>query len=128
MDEAKFYITRFFLEYINSFQRLPTWTFHLLHNYAMTKYDLHETSFYIPIDRIRGRAKYGKIVLKPGPLTVAYQIEPILLRYIQMKQECGQPMTRHDVIDCANSLITGSTLVTAINRFHQSNSKSSTAK
>ena len=43
-----------------------------------------------------------------------------------MKQECGQPMTRFDVIGCANSLITGSNLVTAMNRFHQSNSKQPT--
>ena len=41
-----------------------------------------------------------------------------------MKQECGQPMTRLDVIGCANSVITGSTLVTAMNCFHHSNSKS----
>ena len=40
-----------------------------------------------------------------------------------MKQDCGHMMKRHDVIDCANSLITGSTLVTATNRFNQSNSK-----
>ena len=40
-----------------------------------------------------------------------------------MKQYYGQPMTRHYVIDCANSLITGSTLVTAMNCFHKSNSK-----
>ena len=43
-----------------------------------------------------------------------------------MKQECGQPVTRHVVIDCAKSLITGSTLVTTIVCFHQSNSKNST--
>ena len=43
-----------------------------------------------------------------------------------MKQWCGQPMTRNYVIDCDNSLITGSTLVTAMNHFHQSNSKSTT--
>ena len=41
-----------------------------------------------------------------------------------MKQECGHPMTRLYVIDCANSLIAGSTLVTAMNLFHHSNSKS----
>ena len=40
-----------------------------------------------------------------------------------MKHGCGQPMSRLDVINCANSLITGSTLVTAMNRLHQSNSK-----
>ena len=40
-----------------------------------------------------------------------------------MKQECGQPMNRLDVIYCANSLINGSTLVTAMNCFHQPNSK-----
>ena len=41
-----------------------------------------------------------------------------------MKQDCFHPMTRSDVIDCANFLITGSTLVTAMNHFHHSNSKS----
>ena len=40
-----------------------------------------------------------------------------------MKQECGPPMTGLDVIDCVKSLITGSTLITAMNRFHHSNSK-----
>ena len=40
-----------------------------------------------------------------------------------MYQECGQPMNRLDVIDFSNSLITGSTLVTAMNCFHHSNSK-----
>ena len=43
-----------------------------------------------------------------------------------MKQECGHPMTQNYVIDYANSLITGSTLITVINRFHQYNSKSPT--
>ena len=43
-----------------------------------------------------------------------------------MKQECGQPMTRNDVIDCSNYLITVSNLVTTINNFHKSNSKSPT--
>ena len=42
-----------------------------------------------------------------------------------MNQECGHPMNRLDVIDCANSLITGSTIVTAMDRFHHPNSKSS---
>ena len=41
-----------------------------------------------------------------------------------MKQDCGKPMTRLEVIDCVNSLITGSTLVTEMNRFHYPNSKS----
>ena len=40
-----------------------------------------------------------------------------------MKQECGQSMNQLDVIDCANSLITGSTLITTMNHFHHSNSK-----
>ena len=40
-----------------------------------------------------------------------------------MKHGCGHPMSRLDVINCANSLITGSTLVTAMNCLHQSNSK-----
>ena len=40
-----------------------------------------------------------------------------------MSQECGQPMNRFDVIDCSNSLITVSTLVTAMNCFHKYNSK-----
>ena len=125
MDEAKFHLTRLFLEEKNNYKHLPVGTFHLLHNYATTKYDIHETSLSITVDKIRGRAKYGTTALKPGPLAVAYQIEPIILRYIEMKQECGQPMTQLDVIDCAKSLITGSTLVTSTNRFHQSNSKSS---
>ena len=43
-----------------------------------------------------------------------------------MNQESGQTMTQFDVIDCSNSLITVSTLVTAMNFFHQSNSKSPT--
>ena len=124
MDEAKLHITCLFLEENNNFKRLPVGTFHLLHNYVMTNYDIHETSFSIPVDTIRGRSKYGTTALKPGPLDVAYQIELVILRYIQIKQECGQAMTRLDVIDCANSLITGSTLVTAMNCFCQSNSKS----
>ena len=92
MDEANLHLTRFFLEGNNNFQRLPTGTFHLLHNYVMTKYDLHKTPFSIPVDTIIGQAKYGTTALKPGPLAVAYQIEPIILRYIQMKHKCGQPM------------------------------------
>ena len=86
MDEAKFHLTRLFLEEKNNFKRLLVGTFHLLHNYVMTKYDLHETSLSIPVDIITGRAKYGTTALKPGPLAVAYQIEPIILRYIEMKQ------------------------------------------
>ena len=121
MDEANIHLTHFFLEGNNNFKPLPVGTFHLLHNYVMTKYDLHETPFSIPVDTIRGRSKYETTALKPGPLSVAYQIEPIIFRYIQMNQECGHTMTRLDVIDCANSLITVSTLVTAMNRFHQSN-------
>ena len=39
-----------------------------------------------------------------------------------MKQEGGQPMTRNNVIDSANSIITGSNIPTAMNHFHQSNS------
>ena len=90
----------------------------------MAKYDIHETSFSVPVDAIIGRAKYGTNALKPGPLDVAYKIEPIILRYIEMKQDCGKPMTRLEVIDCVNSLITGSTLVTATNSFHHLNYKS----
>ena len=89
----------------------------------MTKYDLNDTSLSIPIDTIIGRSKYGTTLLKSGPLAVAYQIEPIIFRYIGIKQECGQTMNLFDVIDCDNSLITGSTLVTAMNFFHQSNLK-----
>ena len=70
------------LEEKNNYQRLPTGTFHLLHKYDMAKYDIHETSFSVPVDAIIGRAKYGTNALKPGPLDVAYQIEPIILRYI----------------------------------------------
>ena len=73
----------------------------------MNKYDLHETSFSIPVDIIRVLEKYGTTALKPDPLAVAYQIVPIILTYIGMKQDCGHTMTRLDVIDCANYLITG---------------------
>ena len=79
MDKAKIHINHFFLEGNNSFKRLPIGTFHLLHNYVMTKYDLHETSLSIPVDTIRGGAKNGTTVLKPGPLAIAYKIEPIIL-------------------------------------------------
>ena len=82
MDEAKFHLTSLFLEEKNNFKRLPAGTFHRLNNHVMNKYDLHDTSFSIPVDTIRGRAKYGITALKPGPLAVAYQIEPITLRYI----------------------------------------------
>ena len=40
-----------------------------------------------------------------------------------MKEKCGHPITINDVIDCANSFITGSILVTATNRFYQYNLK-----
>ena len=121
MDEAKLHLTHLFLEENKNFKCIPKWTFHLLHNHVMTKYDLHETSLYIHIGKIIGRSKYGTTDLKPGPLAAAYQIELIILRYIEIKQECGQLVTRLDVIDCENSLITGSTLATAMNSFHQSN-------
>ena len=107
IDESKFHLTWLFLEEKKNFKRLLVGTFHLLHNHVMTKYDLHEISFSIPVDKIRGRSKYGTTALKPGPLAVSYQIEPIILRYIEMKQDCGQPMNQLDVIDCANSLIIG---------------------
>ena len=124
MDEAKLHLTHLFLEEKNNFKRLPKGTFYLLHNHVMTKYDIHETSFSIPVDTIRGWSKYGTTALKPGPLAFAYQIQPIILRYIEMKQECGQPMTQLDIIDCANSLITGSNIATTMNCFRHSNSKS----
>ena len=41
-----------------------------------------------------------------------------------MKQEYGHLINRLDVIDCKKSLITGSTLVTAMHCFHHYNSKS----
>ena len=93
MDEAKLHLTCLFLEEEKNHKRLPVGTFHLLHNYVMTKYDLHETSFSITVDTIRGQSKYVTTALKPGQLTVAYKIELIILRYIQMKQEYGQSMT-----------------------------------
>ena len=40
-----------------------------------------------------------------------------------MNQECGHILTQNIVINCANYLITGSNIVTAMNVFHQSNSK-----
>ena len=73
----------------------------------MTNYDINETSFSITVDTIIERAKHGTTALKPGPLAFAYQIEPIILRYIEMNQECAQPMILLYVIDCANSLIPG---------------------
>ena len=124
MDESKLRITHFSLEEKKNFKRLPKGTFHLLQKHVITKYDLHEKSFSIPVDTIKGREKYLTTALKPGPLDVAYQIEPIILRYIEMNQDCGQTMTWLDVINCENSLITGSTLVTTMNRFRHSNSKS----
>ena len=41
MDEAKLNLTCLFMEEKKKFQRLPTGIFHLLHNYIMTKYDIH---------------------------------------------------------------------------------------
>ena len=107
MDEEKIHLTHFFLEEKNNFKRLSAGTFHILHNHLMTNYDPHVSSLSVPVDTTRGRAKYGTTALKLGPLAVAYQIEPIILRYIEMNQECGHPMNRLYVIDCANSLITG---------------------
>ena len=124
MDEGNIHFTRLLKEDQKDFKRLPVETFHLLHKYVINKYDIHETSFSTPTDTIRGRAKYGTTLLKLGPLAVDYQIELIILRYIETKQQCDQPTNRLDVINCANSLITGSTLVTAMNHFHHSNSKS----
>ena len=74
MDEEKLHLTRLLLEKKENCKRLPVGTFHLLKNHAMTKYDLHETSFSIPVDAIRGLSKYGTTALKPGSLDVAYQI------------------------------------------------------
>ena len=121
MDEAKLHLTSFFLEEKKSFKHLSVGTFHILYIHVMTKYDLHETLFYTPVSTIRGRFIYGTTALKPGPLAVAYQIEPIILRYIEINPECGQPMNRLYVVDYAKSLITGSNLVNAMNRFHHSN-------
>ena len=84
MDEAKIHITHLFLEEKKNFKRLPKGTFHILQNHVMTKYDLHDTSFSIPVDTIIGQYKYGTTAFKPGPLAFAYQIEPIILRYIEM--------------------------------------------
>ena len=89
MDEVNLHINFLFLDQKKNFQRLSTRTFHLLHNYVMTKYDLHETSLSIHVDTIIGRSKYGTTALKPAPLVFPYKIKPIILRYIQMKQECG---------------------------------------
>ena len=52
MDEVKPRITHLLLGEKNNFERLPAGTFHILHNNIMTKYDLHETSFSIPTDKI----------------------------------------------------------------------------
>ena len=123
MDGAKLHLTHLFLEEKKNFKRLPVETFHLLHNYVMTKYDPHETSFAIPVGKSIGQSKYRTTALKPGPLAVTYQIEPIILRYIQMKQ---QTMAQLNIIDNANSLITVSNIVTVTNCFHKSNSKSPT--
>ena len=54
MDEAKIHITHLFLEEKKNFKRLPKGTFHLLQKHVITKYDLHEKSFSIPVDKIRG--------------------------------------------------------------------------
>ena len=64
MDEAKHHITHFFLEENKNFKRLPKGTFRILHNHAITKYDLCETSFSIPVDTIRGQEKYVTTALK----------------------------------------------------------------
>ena len=86
MYEAKIRLTRLFLEEKNNFKSLPEVTFHLLHNHVMIKYDLHDTSLFFPVDTVIGESKYGTTVLKPGPLAVAYQVEPIILRYTEIKQ------------------------------------------
>ena len=86
IDEVKLYLNCLLLDETNNFKRLTLGTFHLLHNYTMTKYYSNETSLSIPVDKIIGRYKYGTTALKPGPLSVAYQIERIILRYIKMKQ------------------------------------------
>ena len=89
MDEEKLHLTSFLLEEKKNFKCLPIGAFHILQNYVMTKYDLHDTSLSIPVDTIRERAKYGTSALKLGPMDAAYQIEQIILRYIEMEQECG---------------------------------------
>ena len=60
MDKTKLHIACLLLNEKNNFQRLPTGTFHIPHNNVMTKYDIHETSLSIPVDTIRGLAKYRK--------------------------------------------------------------------
>ena len=59
MDEAKIYLTCLLLEERKNFKPLPVGTFHILYNYVMVKYDIHDTSFSIPVDTIRGLVKYG---------------------------------------------------------------------
>ena len=61
MDEAKLHLTRLFLEEKNNFKRLPAGTFYLLHNHVTTKYYFYETLLYIPVDKMRGKSKYGKM-------------------------------------------------------------------
>ena len=54
MDEAELHLTNDFLEEKKTNLRLPTGTFHFLHNYVTTKYNLHKTSLSITADTILG--------------------------------------------------------------------------
>ena len=42
MDEAKLHLNILFLEEKKNCNCLPVGTFHILHNYVMTNYDIHE--------------------------------------------------------------------------------------
>ena len=79
MDEVKLHLTHLLLEEKKNFKRLPKGTFRILHNHVMTKYDIHETSFSIPVDTIRGRYKYVTPASNPAlPGTPSHNNHPPL--------------------------------------------------
>ncbi|CAJ1966096.1 unnamed protein product [Cylindrotheca closterium] len=100
-------------------QRVAPGTFDKLHDEVLEELELNGIGFSISKNTIKHRVRKNITATKPGPVSPAAAIEPLLLTIIQYRLQAGQPLTQPETIAFANSLIQGSEVEESLIDFHR---------
>ena len=103
---------------VNPGKQLPRKTYERIHNEALAVHSLQ--NFSVKKNTIDKRIKRNSLVTRRmGPVSPVDEMEPILLTYVQWKQEAGQAMKPKELLQLANSMLQGSALQDNLCKFQQ---------
>ena len=103
---------------VNPGKQLPGKKYERIHNEALAVHSLQ--NFSVKKNTIDQRIQRNSLVTRRrGPVSPVDQIEPILLTYVQWKQEAGQAMKPKELLQLANSMLQGSALQDNFCKFQQ---------